>query len=110
MDELGIVLPVGFLDPLPPEEPSALVTTEAQRSSTPNGSLVDQSCRPFWKAGEYEGSTGGDFDSPAGNSRLFIVSVDCSGVLTTSLHVEETKQMLCCFGLCISITSTREDN
>ncbi|PIA50983.1 hypothetical protein AQUCO_01100064v1, partial [Aquilegia coerulea] len=59
-DNLGIVLPLGFLDPLPPppplveeEEEVRLPLPEPVRSS----SFVIQSCKQFWKAGDYEDSS-----------------------------------------------------
>ena len=97
----GIVLPIGFLDPLPPEEPPALAPAAVaspvevgQPSSSASKSLVDQSCKLFWKAGEYEGAPCGDFDSSAGNSCMFIVSIDCDGVLITPFLAEGTEEML----------------
>ncbi|KAJ4973725.1 hypothetical protein NE237_006899 [Protea cynaroides] len=51
--KLGVVLPLGFLDPLPPEdEPLPLARVVSQSQPRP---LV-QSCKQFWKAGDYDGA------------------------------------------------------
>ncbi|KAJ8772487.1 hypothetical protein K2173_027664 [Erythroxylum novogranatense] len=54
LDELGVVLPAGFLAPLPPPLENGSV------------SLVGQSCKQFWKAGDYEGAPSGDWGLHSG--------------------------------------------
>ncbi|KAA8540660.1 hypothetical protein F0562_024421 [Nyssa sinensis] len=69
LSELGVVLPVGFLDPLPREE-AALPPVVPSPQSTPNvngnASANFQSCKQFWKAGDYEGAPGGVWDNSSG--------------------------------------------
>ncbi|OAY30716.2 protein MICRORCHIDIA 7 isoform X2 [Manihot esculenta] len=74
LDELGVVLPVGFLAPLSPA-PLALPQSavDVHLSSTPtapsgngNVSSTGQSSKQFWKAGDYEGAPCGDWDSSSG--------------------------------------------
>uniref|UniRef100_A0A2P2JUM4 Morc S5 domain-containing protein n=2 Tax=Rhizophora mucronata TaxID=61149 RepID=A0A2P2JUM4_RHIMU len=64
-DELGAVLPVGFLAPLPPSA-SAVVVAKPHTASNGGLSLAVQSCKQFWKAGDYEGAPTGDWGLPAG--------------------------------------------
>ncbi|KAF5730974.1 putative zinc finger protein [Tripterygium wilfordii] len=58
LGDLGVELPVGFLAPLPPVE----------RQSTANAGLavIGQSCKQFWKAGDYEGAPSGDWEFGSG--------------------------------------------
>ncbi|KAJ0765816.1 putative histidine kinase/HSP90-like ATPase superfamily, morc, S5 domain 2 [Helianthus annuus] len=53
-----VVLPAGFLDPLPPKEaaPVPRVANEA----------VAPSCRNFWKAGDFDEVSDGDWDTTSG--------------------------------------------
>ncbi|KAF5796627.1 putative histidine kinase/HSP90-like ATPase superfamily, morc, S5 domain 2 [Helianthus annuus] len=53
-----VVLPAGFLDPLPPKEaaPVPRVANEA----------VAPSCRNFWKAGDFDEVSDGDWDTASG--------------------------------------------
>ncbi|KAF5732235.1 putative zinc finger protein [Tripterygium wilfordii] len=62
LDELGVELPVGFLAPLPP------LATPVGRQSTGNEGLavIGQSCKQFWKAGDYEGAPCGDWEFGSG--------------------------------------------
>ncbi|XP_010250612.1 PREDICTED: protein MICRORCHIDIA 7 isoform X2 [Nelumbo nucifera] len=52
--KFDVVLPLGFLDPLPPEEPVPM--RETVTPPQPQG--VASSCKQFWKAGDYEGAPG----------------------------------------------------
>ncbi|PON95717.1 Histidine kinase-like ATPase, C-terminal domain containing protein [Trema orientale] len=64
LNELGVVLPVGFLDPLPP-----LMAPETDAVVDPRESglkVSSQSCKQFWKAGDYEGAPCGDWASSSG--------------------------------------------
>lgn len=66
MNELGVVLPVGFLDPLPALMlPESDVAGDRRESSLKVS--VAQSCKQFWKAGDYEGAPCGDWTSSSGN-------------------------------------------
>uniref|UniRef100_A0A5B6Z600 Morc S5 domain-containing protein n=1 Tax=Davidia involucrata TaxID=16924 RepID=A0A5B6Z600_DAVIN len=71
LDALGVVLPVGFLDPLPPKEavrPPLPVVSNPQSTPNANGNAVAnfQSCKQFWRAGDYEGTPGGGWDNSSG--------------------------------------------
>lgn len=65
-------LPVGFLDPLPPEERAAwnrsreVVVSNNQLVVRPE-KVVVSSTKQFWKAGDYEGIDGGFAAGHAGN-------------------------------------------
>eukprot|EP01018_Ginkgo_biloba_P017102 Gb_26631 [translate_table: standard] len=51
----GIVLPAGFLEPLPPER-----TPQRRENYSPlvvNKSANTATCKQFWKAGDYEGDS-----------------------------------------------------
>ncbi|KAK7358674.1 hypothetical protein VNO77_00612 [Canavalia gladiata] len=72
-DGLGVVLPVGFLSPLspaPPKPPPPVLSlpapewasNSASRSNTNFGLSLD-SCKQFWKAGDYDGAPGAGFQS-----------------------------------------------
>ncbi|THU55664.1 hypothetical protein C4D60_Mb11t08950 [Musa balbisiana] len=47
------ILPAGFLDPLPPEEPLPLLLPQPPRSRSPVALLR---CKQFWKAGDFDES------------------------------------------------------
>ncbi|TXG48549.1 hypothetical protein EZV62_024424 [Acer yangbiense] len=61
LDNLEVVLPVGFLDPLTVQEPLREVVT-----NTATSVARVQSCKQFWKAGDYEGAPSGDWDFSSG--------------------------------------------
>ncbi|KAI3512788.1 hypothetical protein L1887_20107 [Cichorium endivia] len=54
----GVILPVGFLDPLPPKE-AALPNAKGEPVSS------ERTCKQFWKAGDFEGGSGGCRDAPS---------------------------------------------
>ncbi|XP_068665164.1 protein MICRORCHIDIA 7-like [Aristolochia californica] len=63
--DAAVVLPLGFLDPLPPEE--RLLLPEPQPEPIAEAPLVEVSgpssvsgCKQFWKAGDYEGDIVGN--------------------------------------------------
>ncbi|WZY69500.1 LOW QUALITY PROTEIN: hypothetical protein YC2023_001740 [Brassica napus] len=67
-DELKFVLPEGFGQPIPPPphvshtipaDPCNVFTTEASSGRV-------GSCKQFWKAGDYEGAPGGNWDLSSG--------------------------------------------
>ncbi|XP_059443373.1 protein MICRORCHIDIA 7-like [Corylus avellana] len=60
LKELGVVLPTGFLQALPAAAGMAL--TRRQSDAT-LASTWQSSCKQFWKAGDYEGSSRSDWDS-----------------------------------------------
>lgn len=61
----GVVLPVGFLDPLPPKDATM------QRSKASSELL---SCnKQFWKAGDFEGRSSGDWSVSSGMVIVLIV-------------------------------------
>ncbi|KAL6996902.1 hypothetical protein U1Q18_007027 [Sarracenia purpurea var. burkii] len=81
--QLDSVLPLGFLDPLPPKnvasqlpkltaisvsmaQPSSAVDKKANGKVTGNGSANVEGCKQFWKAGDFEGAPGGDWDTSSG--------------------------------------------
>ncbi|XP_023766463.1 protein MICRORCHIDIA 7 [Lactuca sativa] len=54
----GVVLPAGFLDPLPPKDVASRVA---------NGTgVAAQSCKQFWKAGDFEQSAGDNWETSSG--------------------------------------------
>ncbi|CAL5375322.1 unnamed protein product [Camellia sinensis] len=68
--EVSVALPVGFLDPLPPKNASLPPQTAALRpqpalvlNANANVNRNDESCKQFWKAGDYVGESGGDWDT-----------------------------------------------
>ncbi|XP_043707245.1 protein MICRORCHIDIA 7 isoform X2 [Telopea speciosissima] len=61
--KLGVVLPLGFLDPLPPEDEALPLPQPIPQSQS--GALV-QGCKQFWKAGDYEGVPGDGSGSTVG--------------------------------------------
>ncbi|KAL3818537.1 hypothetical protein ACJIZ3_004442 [Penstemon smallii] len=69
VEDANAILPVGFLDPLPSKHTplripsSSLALTSAAKS---NGVVVESSGKQFWKAGDYEGAPGGDWNSTDG--------------------------------------------
>ncbi|GFZ17346.1 hypothetical protein Acr_26g0006160 [Actinidia rufa] len=75
MEDLGMVLPLGFLDPLPPKyaaSPSPLLLPAVSRPQPANGKgnlngrVNFGSSKQFWKAGDYEGAPHGDWDASSG--------------------------------------------
>ncbi|KVH98126.1 hypothetical protein Ccrd_023660 [Cynara cardunculus var. scolymus] len=52
----GVVLPAGFLDPLPRKD-------AALQHAKGNNVSNDRSCKQFWKAGDFEGCSGGDWNT-----------------------------------------------
>ncbi|KAJ9567837.1 hypothetical protein OSB04_003803 [Centaurea solstitialis] len=57
----GVVLPAGFLDPLPPKN----VAASRAVNGTGTGSAV-QSCKQFWKAGDFDQVAGGNWETSSG--------------------------------------------
>ncbi|XP_024972672.1 protein MICRORCHIDIA 7-like isoform X2 [Cynara cardunculus var. scolymus] len=55
----GVVLPAGFLDPLPRKD-------AALQHAKGNNVSNDRSCKQFWKAGDFEGCSGGDWNTSSG--------------------------------------------
>ncbi|KAI3673623.1 hypothetical protein L6452_39747 [Arctium lappa] len=54
----GVVLPAGFLDPLPPKNVASRVA---------NGTgVAAQSCKQFWKAGDFDQGAGGNWETSTG--------------------------------------------
>lgn len=73
--KLDGVLPLGFLDPIRPEERMIVQTTPAgANTSTMQSNAEVQSCRQFWKAGDYEGDSNNaaDFASHSGNNIVIL--------------------------------------
>ncbi|KAL7191668.1 hypothetical protein ACSBR2_023703 [Camellia fascicularis] len=71
--EVSVALPVGFLDPLPPKNASLPPQMAALRpqpalvlNANANVNRNDESCKQFWKAGDYVGESGGDWDTSSG--------------------------------------------
>lgn len=67
LDSEGVVLPAGFLDPLPPKAAPLPVAEEAQGSANAKDIMSVHCCKQFWKSGDFEGLTGGDWDTSSGN-------------------------------------------
>ncbi|KAL8226042.1 hypothetical protein R6Q57_018599 [Mikania cordata] len=55
----GVILPVGFLDPLPSKDATL------QRAKGNRG-FPEQTCKQFWKAGDFEGRSSGDWSVSTG--------------------------------------------
>lgn len=72
-DGSGVVLPAGFLDPLPGKEvlrPLAVVPPMSAALNG-NGALVVGKVKQFWKAGDYDvEAMGGDWEKSAG---IFVI-------------------------------------
>lgn len=73
LDGSGVVLPAGFLDPLPPKEvvrpPLPLIPSSAAAVVNGNGTVVAEvgKVKQFWKAGDYEGgAVVGDWEKSTG--------------------------------------------
>ncbi|KAI5683339.1 hypothetical protein M9H77_04567 [Catharanthus roseus] len=71
--QVNMVLPLGFLDPLPPKEPrlsspaAAALALPAPRSSKVSAlRAADVSSKQFWKAGDYDGASSVDWESSSG--------------------------------------------
>ncbi|XP_068651611.1 protein MICRORCHIDIA 7-like [Aristolochia californica] len=88
LEDAAVVLPIGFLDPLPPEErlpwpgPEPIVEAPLLQECVP---APVTACKQFWKAGDYEGDT-------VGNSGSGSVSagIDHVRVHPKSLHSNAT--------------------
>lgn len=79
LDDLGVVLPLGFLAPLP-LPPSSEPPTEAEMAvveSTDSTivSLIGQGSKQFWKAGDYEGAPHANWDLSSGNLLLCLHAI-----------------------------------
>ncbi|KAM7472972.1 hypothetical protein LguiA_011155 [Lonicera macranthoides] len=67
LSDLSAVLPAGFLDPLPVKVPPA--ASDTQPAANVNGIGIGgggKGCKQFWKARDFEGTTGGDWDMSTG--------------------------------------------
>lgn len=84
--ERGFVLPVGFLRPLPPLELSKELPLDlvlpASTMCLPSGSgcnnqvgPVIRGCKQFWKAGDYEGDSGGIAISGFSSGKLVLLAL-----------------------------------
>ncbi|KAK7291536.1 hypothetical protein RIF29_06762 [Crotalaria pallida] len=73
-NDAGVILPIGFLSPLPPpaappRQTQAVLSLPAPRSNESAGmgmSVASQSsggCKQFWKAGDFEGPSSSGFES-----------------------------------------------
>lgn len=69
LNELGVVFPVGFTDPITPllslEPETAIESQELSVNAT-----VAVCNKQFWKAGDYEGAPCSDWDSSSGNLKI----------------------------------------
>ncbi|TKY60561.1 MORC family CW-type zinc finger protein 4 [Spatholobus suberectus] len=91
MSDVGVVLPVGFLSPLPPAPPPEAVLSlpapewASNSLSRPNANmnLSVNSCKQFWKAGDYDGA-------PRGGSGSSTVGMDHVRVHPKFLHSNAT--------------------
>ncbi|KAL2342801.1 hypothetical protein Fmac_004086 [Flemingia macrophylla] len=84
--DAGVVLPVGFLTPLPPAPappPLATVLPLPAPDWASNGGLCLSSCKQFWKAGDYDGA-------PSGGSGSSSVGMDHVRVHPKFLHSNAT--------------------
>ncbi|KAJ4850126.1 hypothetical protein Tsubulata_000599 [Turnera subulata] len=72
LDNLGVVLPVGFLSPLPqPRAQTTAATAAPTDAAAPGNSnaagMGPQRCRQFWKAGDFDGAPSGNSVSDSGS-------------------------------------------
>lgn len=77
LSDLSVVLPAGFLDPLPAKVPPAAL--ETQSAANVNGIGIGgggEGCKQFWKAGDFEGTTGGDWDMSTGKCNVMHVKLN----------------------------------
>ncbi|KAL9335424.1 hypothetical protein Peur_072605 [Populus x canadensis] len=69
-EDLGVVLPLGFLAPITPppdsETPSEARMMAVESTESRRVSLTGQSSKQFWKAGDYEGAPRANWDSSFG--------------------------------------------
>ncbi|XP_034908942.1 protein MICRORCHIDIA 7 isoform X1 [Populus alba] len=69
-EDLGVVLPLGFLAPITPppdsETPSEAEMMAVESTECRKVSLTGQSSKQFWKAGDYEGAPRANWDSSFG--------------------------------------------
>ncbi|PIA41979.1 hypothetical protein AQUCO_02100071v1, partial [Aquilegia coerulea] len=67
IDSSGVVLPPGFLDPLPPMEVIPICQVPPMNSDTDHQTslVVKSGCKQFWKAGDYEIPSSDDLSSSA---------------------------------------------
>ncbi|XP_027340218.1 protein MICRORCHIDIA 7-like [Abrus precatorius] len=85
----GVVLPVGFLSPLPPAPPQPAAEDAVLSLPAPEWAsnsalrLSVQSCKQFWKAGDYDGA-------PSGLSESSTVGMDHVRVHPKFLHSNAT--------------------
>ncbi|EPS74601.1 hypothetical protein M569_00153, partial [Genlisea aurea] len=61
-DKFGVVLPPGFLDPLPSKQKQVMAVSCSESSFA----LAAVSDRQFWKAGDFDDSSGGDWSYSGG--------------------------------------------
>ncbi|KAK3013847.1 hypothetical protein RJ639_010195, partial [Escallonia herrerae] len=81
LDELGVILPVGFLDPLPPKDAAPQPLPEGKSAENGDGKDVAvQRCKQFWKAGDFDAKSG-NWDASLGNviHNLVSHSFICAG-------------------------------
>lgn len=110
LNELEVVLPLGFLPPalldethslavqLPPSEEAGT----GQESSEPLTSKANGSaCKQFWKAGDYEGAPCGNWDSSSGMSSYHAFSHLVPSFRTLKINLKFSK--LLCIQNAISI-------
>lgn len=82
VNEKGGFLPIGFLSPLPPQQPSSsdavlyLPAPEWASNTTPNRfnksvNFTLQGCKQFWKAGDYDGPPARAFETSTGDFFYF---------------------------------------
>lgn len=74
------ILPIGFLDPLPPEDLPVVVIAQPISVLPP---AVRRSCKQFWKAGDYDGQSAGDSNSLPGKILIFFFRP----IITIRIHI-----------------------
>lgn len=88
-EDFNALLPLGFLDPLPSKQAAVPVPVPLASSPPPSerlclefpsariNAVVETSVKQFWKAGDYEGAPGGDWDYSNGNMLFFFLLLLC---------------------------------
>ncbi|KAI3802559.1 hypothetical protein L1987_30696 [Smallanthus sonchifolius] len=83
----GVVLPVGFLDPLPSKD-ATLRREEGNRVSP------ERRCKQFWKAGDFDGCSAGNWSGSSAFAELLDNSLDenCSGATYVKIDMLTNKK------------------
>ncbi|GFZ08012.1 histidine kinase-, DNA gyrase B-, and HSP90-like ATPase family protein [Actinidia rufa] len=89
-------LPVGFLDPLPPKNAPLQLSAppKPKSASAVKANASFETCKQFWKAGDYVGAICGDWDTSTAFAELLDNSLDevCSGATFVNIDMLKNKK------------------